>query len=101
MNPLVNITSMVYIKECSLVGWSGTYNDYTVTKDGIFVLNPGRYRFNLYGPLHIAVQTRSSQYLLKDTLIIELEQYDLVRLLHLEHKREFYETVVLLSRIDT
>jgi hypothetical protein len=98
MSNFVNITSMVYIKNSDLIDWSGEYKDYRVDQQGIFIMNRGRYMFSIYGPLHVIVQAGNRLHVLKDTIILDLEQYDLVRLLHLEHKREFYETTVLLHR---
>lgn len=99
---LINITSMVYVKNSFALGWSGPYSDYRVTKDGIFVLNPGMYTFVLYGPLHIAVRPcHGRTYVLQNALSMELRQYELVRLLHVEPMRELYDTTVLLLRNGT
>lgn len=93
---------MVYVKNSSMAGWSGPYRDYTVTRDGIFVLNPGMYTFVLYGPMHIAVSAGPGRTMvLQNTLSMQLEQYDLVRLMHIEPRREFYGTTVLVFRYGT
>jgi hypothetical protein len=101
-----NVTSMVYIKNSTIVGFSGEYTDFSVFKDYIFIHVDGLYLVAKYGTVVDNVVFRitannGKMYF----LLVKLQektyfaQGDKIEILYESKQKDLYVSTISITRL--